>query len=63
MSGSKKVKAFLTDRKVSSSERAATRLLFDGDRILWAIGLAMDDRYRIGPDTVRVVRFTWSPPG
>ena len=62
MSGSKKVKAFLTDRKVASSERATTRLLLDGDRIVWVIGLAMDDRYRIGSDTERVVRISWSPP-
>jgi len=58
MTGTKKVKSLLTDRHVPTSSRRRVHVLCDGDRIVWVIGHRMDERYRIGPSTRRVLRIS-----
>ena len=57
MSGTKKVKSFLTDEKVPPSRRSSIRVLCEGSNIVWVLGYRMDDRYRVDEMTKQIVRF------
>jgi tRNA(Ile)-lysidine synthetase-like protein len=59
LGGSKKVKSFLTDRKVRVSTRSAISVLTDDRGILCVLGHAQDERSRITSDTKDVLQLTW----
>lgn len=61
LGGSKKLKSFLTDEKVDVSRRKSVHVLCDDDRIVWVLGLRMDDRYRVRDDTTHVLHFSFDP--
>ncbi len=61
MTGTQKIKSFLREQQVESSERDSVHVLCDDDRIVWVIGHRMDDRYRIEEKTKTVVRFLHQP--
>ncbi len=61
LAGSKKLKSFLTDEKVGVSRRKSVHVLCDDDRIVWVLGLRMDDRYRVRDDTTHVLHFSFDP--
>ncbi len=63
MVGWKKVKSFLTDEKVASSERKSVHVLCDGERIVWILGHRMDDYYRVEAHTKRILQFSFEPAG
>jgi tRNA(Ile)-lysidine synthase len=56
MRGFKKVSDFLTDQKVSSSEKNNQLLLTNRNNIVWICGLRIDDRYKITENTKRVIQ-------
>lgn len=55
MKGFKKVSDFLTDQKVSSSEKNDLFLLENRNNIVWICGLRIDDRFKITENTKRVL--------
>ena len=53
--GSRKVKAFLIDRKVPVDERGRIPLVLSGERIAWVVGHEIDDRFKVTAATRRVL--------
>jgi tRNA(Ile)-lysidine synthase len=60
MDGSRKIKAYLTDRKVSPAEKAHVPVCSDGKAIVWVVGHQSDHRYRIRGSTREAV-ILWTP--
>jgi tRNA(Ile)-lysidine synthase len=46
------------DGKVPSAERHATPIVLSGDTPVWICGHRMDDRFKITPETKRVLKLT-----
>lgn len=60
--GSKTVKEHLTDRKWAAHEKDQALVLCDAEgKILWVVGSTIDERFRIGPKTERLIRFRYDP--
>ena len=59
MTGSQKLKSFLTNQKVPSSNRKDIRVLLSGGQIVWIVGHRIDNRYKIDSQTSRVVHVKW----
>lgn len=56
----KKVARFLTDVKLSRTEKDKIWVLESGQRIFWVIGQRIDDRFKIRPSTRFVVQFEFT---
>ena len=61
MTGRKKIKSFLTDRKVAASERRGIPVVADETGILWVAGQEIDARVRVQESTVWGIRLRWHP--
>lgn len=55
MKGTKLVSDFLTDCKKSVFEKERQLVVCSGGKIAWLVGERIDDRYRIGDDTTRML--------
>jgi tRNA(Ile)-lysidine synthase len=56
MKGLKKVKDFFIDNKIPKSYRDLIPILVDSeDRIIWIVGMRLDDRVKINSDTKKVL--------
>ncbi len=53
--GTRKVKSFLIDRKVKVDDRERIPIVLSGDRIAWVVGHAIDDRFKVTPNTRRIL--------
>jgi tRNA(Ile)-lysidine synthase len=62
MTGHKKVKDFFVDRKIPSDTRKRLPLLCSGKDLIWICGLRIDNRFKVRPETERVVRVSLSFP-
>ena len=60
MSGHMKVKDFFIDLKVPSDERASTPILVIGKNPVWIGGFRIDDRFKVTPDTKKILKATLS---
>ena len=58
MKGHKKIKDFFVDRKVPTAERHATPIVFSEDTPVWICGYRMDDRFKVAPETKKVLKIT-----
>jgi tRNA(Ile)-lysidine synthase len=58
MNGSKKLKNFLIDLKIPRSERSRIPLVISGGDICWVAGLRIDERFKVGKGTKKVLRLT-----
>lgn len=56
MKGKKKISDYFTDEKYSIFDKEEAWLLCSGEDILWLIGERADDRFKIGTDTVEIVK-------
>lgn len=56
MKGFKKLQDFFVDEKVPAFMRSRIPILLSGEQIVWITGFRMDDRFKVGPDTNKVVR-------
>lgn len=56
MEGEKKVKDLFIDCKIPAARRKRIPLLFKEDRLLWVVGVRIDHRARLKPETRRVLR-------
>ena len=54
MRGSKKVSDFLSEQKLSSYKKKDQMVLINNNRIVWVIGLRLDDRFKITPRTKKI---------
>jgi tRNA(Ile)-lysidine synthase len=62
MTGHKKVKDFFVDRKIPSDTRKRLPLLCRGKDPIWVCGLRIDNRFKVRPETEKVVRVSLSFP-
>ena len=56
MKGSKKIKDFFMDLKVPVEERRSTPILCFGDTPVWVCGFRIDDRFKVTPETKRLLK-------
>jgi tRNA(Ile)-lysidine synthase len=56
MKGRKKLSDFFVDNKLSLVEKENIWVLASGDNILWIIGLRIDNRYKITPETKQCLK-------
>jgi len=54
MKGSKKVSDFLSEQKLSTYSKKDQMILTNDNRIVWIIGLRLDNRFRITPQTKKI---------
>ncbi len=54
MKGTKKISDYLTDQKVSASERKNKLVLTNAGKIVWVVGYRIDDRFKITNKTKKV---------
>lgn len=59
--GSKKVKDFLTDVRVASSEKHRVLVLVSGGDIVWVVGYRLDDRFKLTSHSQKALKLTWTP--
>ncbi|HEY6907114.1 MAG TPA: tRNA lysidine(34) synthetase TilS [Ignavibacteriaceae bacterium] len=55
MRGKKKISDFLNEQKVESSGKKDHLILLNDDKVVWVIGLRIDDRYKIIPTTQKIL--------
>ena len=55
MKGIKKLSDFFVDEKFSLSDKENVWLLTNGEEIVWIIGVRLDDRYKIRPNTTNML--------
>ena len=56
MNSFKKVSDFLNEQKVPSVEKKEQFVLENNENIVWVIGLRIDNRYKLTPETQRVCK-------
>lgn len=56
MSGFKKISDFLIDQKIPLHEKENTWLLCSGKQIIWIMGHRLDNRFKILPETQKVLK-------
>ena len=62
MSGSKKVKEILMEKKLSPKKRRSVPMLCSADEVIWAVGVRQSRRHSVGQDTRKVVRIEFKKP-
>jgi tRNA(Ile)-lysidine synthase len=58
MKGWKKLSNFFIDEKLSILEKENTWLLTYLNEVVWVVGMRLDDRYKVDPDTQKVLKIT-----
>ncbi len=56
LKGSKKVSDFLLEQKISSFKKKEHLVLTNKDRIVWVLGLRLDDRFKVLKNTEKVIK-------
>ncbi|MBI1938407.1 MAG: tRNA lysidine(34) synthetase TilS [Ignavibacteriales bacterium] len=56
MKGTKKVSDFLTDQKIQSAEKKNQLVLLNRNKIVWVVGLRIDERFKITKGTKEVYK-------
>jgi tRNA(Ile)-lysidine synthase len=59
MKGSKKVSDFLIDEKIPSTEKNEQLVLTNSGRIVWVVGLRIDDRFKINSKTKKAIKLIY----
>ena len=56
MTGFKKISDFFVDSKLSLVEKENVWILTNGEQVVWIIGHRLDDRYKITPATLNILK-------
>jgi tRNA(Ile)-lysidine synthase len=56
MTGTRKLSDFLTNLKLSISEKEKVWVLTSGDEIIWVVGYRIDDRFKVTPQTQEILK-------
>lgn len=63
MQKKKKISRFLTDQKISQTEKENIRILEMDKTVLWVIGRRIDDRFKITEHTKNILSIQFTPTG
>lgn len=58
MKGTKKISDFLADQKISSSRKKEHLVLTNSGKIVWVIGLRIDERFKVISTTKKILKLT-----
>jgi len=58
MKGTKKISDFLADQKISSSRKKEQLVLTNSGKIVWVIGLRIDERFKVISKTKKILKLT-----
>ena len=61
LGGSQKVKSFLTNQKVPSSQRKDVQILLSEGKVVWVVGIRIDDAFKVSNQTKRILNIKWLP--
>lgn len=61
MTGTKKIQNLFTDVKIPLSARDGWPLLCRGSEVIWAVGLRQSEKYKVSPESQRIVLVEFSP--
>ena len=56
MKGTKKISDFLADQKISSSGKKEHLVLTNTGKIVWVIGLRIDDKFKVKPESRKILK-------
>jgi len=63
MQKKKKLSRFLTDQKISQTEKENIRILEMDKTVLWVIGRRIDDRFKVTEHTKNILSISFTPTG
>ena len=55
----KKINHFLSNLKLSPTQRKRTNILATGDKIMWLVGKRIDDRFKLKPTSTKLLKISW----
>lgn len=61
LDGSQKVKSFLTNQKVPSRQRKDAQILLSEGKVVWVVGMRIDDAFKVSDQTKRTLNLKWLP--
>ena len=59
MKGKKKVSDILVDQKIPLKDKRSYYVLCSGDKIIWLVGLKLDDRFKISDESKKILKIEW----
>jgi tRNA(Ile)-lysidine synthase len=60
MKGTKKISDFLNEQKIPPSKKKSQLMLTNSGKIVWVIGLRIDDRFKVNTNTKQVYKLCLS---
>ena len=60
MNGTKNISDFLSNEKVSSKSKKENLVLTNSGKIVWVLGLRIDERFKVIPSTKKILKLTFN---